>query len=625
MHQVLARRAALPLLSAGLLAFAGCSGGGGGGTQGAAGDTRDSSFARGALAYGGALPAASCDEGASLEGGRSYRVETVSRVDGAPIVFQLFEPAEIDCADGNPLILEGHGYSGSRQTEAEGGALALSASIAELTEAGYSVISIDQRGHGESGGTVRVMDPDFEGEDLIAIVDWAEQHLDWLARDGSGNLTLGSMGSSYGGGYQFLLWAVDPDRRLDAMVPEITWHDLDFSLNPGRVPKSYWGLVLSGAGDANTGFSQDPFIRSTLVEAGATGNFPEAARRFFNYHSPSYFCDNPLGTQVADSGDTSGFTLDPITGLLPITADGGFVVGKPPFSGAPPRVDALIFQGVRDDLFNLNEAYANYQCLQRGGGDVRLLSYPFGHHFLSPNAGLLIEGALSQSVPLDRACGPIDASAAAVAWFDEKLRGIGDADEVITTGRDVCLSLTQDDAIAVPEMPVGGEAFDIALPGDAPVTVLGGVAGVAPTIVPLTTIEEGTDAVAGIPTAEITVSRGSEALDEACLDERVDPILGLGSCDSIVFVGLGIIRAGMPVPDLLEEQVLPIRGLGTHEVDLIGVAERVAPGDQLVLLLYGFQDGFALSFSRDLSVPLVTVSGEVRVPLVSAPTVGGND
>lgn len=592
--------------------LAACGGGGGDVS------TRDSSLARGALAYGGDLPPASCEDGEQLDGGRSYRVEFASRVDGEPVVIQVFEPQAIDCDGRHPLILEGHGYSGSRQTD--DGGFVIGPDIGALTAAGYAVISIDQRGHGESGGTVRVMDPAFEGQDLIAIVDWAEQHLDYLARR-NGNLLLGAVGGSYGGGFQFLLWATDPDSRMDAMVPEITWHDLDYSLNPGQVPKSYWGLVLAGLGDANTQLGQDPFIRATLLESGATGTFPEASRAFFNSHSPSYFCDNPLGLVTGDTGDSSQFTLDPVTGLLPLTADGEFVVEAPSFAGgAPPPVDALIFQGPRDDLFNMNEAFANYQCLKRGGGDVRLLSYPFGHQFLSPNAGLLIEAALTQSVPLDRACGPIDASQAALAFFDDKLRGIGDVDEVVTTGRDICFSLTQGDAVALPEMPIGGEAFAIEGAGGLPVTVPINVAGALPTIVPLTTVGEDINAIAGIPTADITLSRGGEALDEACL-EQSDPLLGLGSCDAIVFVGVGVIRAGLPAPDLINEQVLPLRGIGRHDVELVGIGERLAEGDQLVLMLFGFQDGFALTGSRDLLTPVVTVSGEVALPLLDAPPI----
>ena len=47
-----------------------------------------------------------------------------------------------------------------------------------------------------------------------------------------------------------------------------------------------------------------------------------------------------------------------------------------------------------------------------------------------------------------------------------------------------------------------------------------------------------------------------------------------------MYVGLGVVRllGGelVPgVPDLIEEQVMPLNGLGTHSVELVGVAERI--------------------------------------------------
>ncbi|MEX2476570.1 CocE/NonD family hydrolase [Marinobacter sp.] len=572
------------------------------------------------------LDHASCEHDSNLSGGRHYRVEMPSRVDGAAIVFEVFEPAQFDCRTEHPLILQGHGFSGSRSTEAGDDPLA---PIAPLINAGFTVISIDQRGHGESGGTVRVMDPDFEGEDLVQIVDWAETHLDYLKyRDD--NLLLGGVGGSYGGGFQYLLYNVDPDQRMDAMVPQITWHDLTYSLNQGSVTKNYWAAFLSLTGDTGTGGSMDPFIRSTLIDGILGNRFPEAALDFLHYHSPSYFSDNERGLELFDSGNSQEYLLDPITGRLPITSDGRYVIKTP--QSTPYPVDVLMFQGMRDSLFPFNEAYENYLSMKESGGDVRLLTYPFSHHYLAPNVGLIQETLASFDFYVDAlpelpsqglnalsSCGDIEVNRATVAWFNEKLLAKGNADNVITTGQQICYTLSPGDAISAPEVTVGGQNFPIAndtLGASLPVSALIGPAGVLPTLVPLTTMAEG-GVIAGIPTIDISVSLGLDTLDEACL-ESSDLILSLGTCDAILFVGVGVIKNGFSVPELIDEQVQPIRGLGEHRVQMTGIAERLNEGDQLVLMIYGQHPTFAGAFSRDLVVSTVQVSGEVALPILTS-------
>ncbi len=548
-----------------------------------------------------------------------------SRVDGAAIVFQVFEPSNFDCQQGHPLILQGHGFSGSRTTEAGTDPLA---PIAPLIEAGYAVISIDQRGHGESGGTIRVMDPDLEGQDLIQITDWAEANLDYL-KYRKNNLLLGGVGGSYGGGFQYLLYNVDPDQRMDAMVPQITWHDLTYSLNPGNVTKNYWLAALSLLGDVGTGLSMDPYIRSSLVDGISTGKFPESALAFFHYHSPSYFWQNELNLELFDSNNTNDYLLEPVTGELPVTSDGRYIVKTP--TREPYPVDVLMFQGMRDSLFPFNDAADNYEVLKAAGGDVRLLTYPFSHHYLAPNVGLIQETLAnltfySGELPtlandglnaLTR-CGDISVNDATVAWFNEKLLGEGNADDVITTGQQICYTLTPGDTVSAPDITKGGRSYEASievLGQQLPATVLTGAAGTVPTIVPLETLTEEA-VVAGIPTASLTVSTGLPELDSQCLDSS-DPILQLGTCDAIVFAGVGVIRSNQLVPELIDEQVMPLRGLGVHELELTGIAERLQAGDQLVLMLYGQHPTFAGAFSRDLVVPEVQVSGQVAVPLLS--------
>src|SRR3546814_19316275 len=89
--------------------------------------------------------------------------------------------------------MKGRGEGRAREHAAADGSF-----IKRLNDAGYYVISIDERGFGESSGTVRVMDPEYEGQDLIAVLDWAE-NLEGLRRRNNGAMMVGSYGGSYGG------------------------------------------------------------------------------------------------------------------------------------------------------------------------------------------------------------------------------------------------------------------------------------------------------------------------------------------------------------------------------------------------------------------------------------------
>ena len=174
--------------------------------------------------------------------GTSTDVIIPSNVDGAAIAFTVHEPTVVIEGQKYPLILEGHGYGGSRVKAASRPASGGSGLLSRLLDDGFGIISIDQRGHGDSGGKIRILDPDFEGKDLVQLLDWAEDNLDWLAYR-NGNLLLGATGQSYGGGFQHTIYAHDPKHRLDAIAPEITWHDLRYSLFSGHVFKSFWATL----------------------------------------------------------------------------------------------------------------------------------------------------------------------------------------------------------------------------------------------------------------------------------------------------------------------------------------------------------------------------------------------
>lgn len=570
-------------------------------------------------------PPVSCADDTPRDGGRSYPV-MLNSASGETIAFQVLEPiGGIDCKQGHPLVLHGHGFGGSRNTEG----------FENYREAGFAVISIDQRSFGESTGTVRVMDPEFEGRDLIQILDWAEHNLDYLQyrqepglpRELNPNLVVGAIGGSYGGGFQLLLHGQDPRQRLDALVPDITWHDLRYSLNPGNVIKTGWDLVLVAGGEAgstgNGNGGLDPIIREILAQGATLNRFPEAGLDFFYYHSPAYRCTGEP-VSVSETLDLLNYQINPPA----------FDVEPTPY----PKVDVLLTQGMKDTLFNFNEAWRNFECLKALGGDVRLLTHQSGHilpveapdelqpaDYVDPTAGLLeipgFQGAAGQF-----ACGDISISDATLNWLEHHLQGKPLAGYFEGTDSKVCLSLADGQSVMVPmdefpapdleggvlrgatvvernvatELPVASGYEAVATATQPPAALILGQAGATGAT------------LGGIPTARLTVS---DLAGRSTCEVELDPYAA--GCDPIVFVGLGKRADGESRWQLIDDQIKPVRGLKDQEViELVGVAEVLAPGDELALLIYGFHPQYPASWSRDALVPFVNVEGTVQLPVL---------
>jgi ABC-2 type transport system ATP-binding protein len=571
------------------------------------------------------------------------------------VSFQVFEPNNVDCgklaAGAHPIILHGHGFGGSRTTNKDG--------FQNYLVQGYTVISIDQRGFGDSSGTIRVMDPKAEGKDLIAILDWLESNLYYSAwkndsnerfvpRPDTGiseangdNIVVGAIGGSYGGGYQLLLLAVDERNRLDALAPDIAWHDLRFSLNPGDTIKTGWDLALVAGGDSASyqeGFEDsesptdrglDPYVKETLVQGAATNEFPRDALKWFNYHSTSFWCANQGAAYMPY--EAAAWEPDPNAIYVPVTNE----PNATPMAGEEdrtlPPVDVLLTQGFRDTLFNFNDAWWNYQCLSSLGGDVRLYTHQAGH--------ILEEKAAAITIPDEdgggeQACGSTsleytgDNNGFILNWFNSKLK----QQKVNTGSSDLCLSLADDDAVNIAAekfIAPGGNtdgytrvnvtADNIPNGALAAATVANG-----PTVIELAQINSDSGAIlAGIPSVSVTVSTaGSEARTE-CAPPKV-PTLRTG-CDSIVFVGIGQQIGGQTDWDLVDDQIYPLRGLGEHDVNLNGIAERISKGNKLALLVYGYHPQFPASFSRDATIAAVNLRGQVDLPLYAVTAEGEID
>lgn len=563
--------------------------------------------------------------------GTVYRQEVVSEKTGDTTVIQVMEPTRLEQGKTYPLVLHGHGYGGTRDATPSG-------FQQRLRDAGYYVISIDERGFGESSGTVRVMSPDYEGQNLIAVLDWAEG-LEGLRRDDSGRMVVGSYSGSYGGMYQFLLAGADPKQRLRVIAPDITPHDLTYSLNSNNVIKSGYVLVLAAGGEAggiqgalsapsaatpmNLAPTQDAAIFETLISGALTNSIPEAGINFFKYHSVAYFCEGqPAGEQP-------------------------FLFASPDPREVPPRpfakIDALITQGFRDTLFNFNDGLGNYECLKARGGDVRLLTHQSGHILpvsltSVPGPDGTLEDALDpfyaaltlpnfQDAGGTRSCGTLALDEVQFAWFEEKLQGkSGAMDAALPSKSDVCLSLAEGDAITMHEVKKGGQSFEI--DGSTPqlnsaLGVLGAALGNGAreallATQPLYTAPAGGAIIAGLPTMTLKLEGLSGLEQPTCALP-----LNIGACDPILLLGIGHRKAGTERWDLIDDQLTPVRGFGEHVGVMSGIAERLAEGDQLALLVYGFHAQYPVTWSRDLFVPALNVSGSVALPLLQPTEITG--
>jgi len=558
--------------------------------------------------------------------GSSYRQAIAVAKTGDTQVIQVFEPTRLEPGKTYPLVLHGHGYGGTR--------MATPSEFAQrLRDAGYYVISIDERGFGESSGTVRVMGPDHEGQMLIAMLDWAEG-LEGLRRGSDGKMVVGSYGGSYGGMYQFLLAGVDPQQRLRVIAPDITPHDLTYSLNSGDVIKSGYALALSAGGESGgiqgalaapsqetmttLAPNQDPAIYETLVGGALTNRFQEAGTAFFKYHSVAYFCD---GEPAAEQ---------PFMFATPDPRE----VAPRPFA----KIDALITQGFRDTLFNFNDAFANYECLKARGGDVRLLTHQSGHILpasltsVPAQEGATLEDALDpffaaltapnfQDAGGSRRCGSLELDEVMFAWFEQKLQGRNALNAALPSGSDVCLSLAEGDAVVVRDVKQGGSSFDIDASNPQFSSVLGVIGaalgnGFREQLLAtqrLYTAPAGGAVLAGLPTMALQIAglSGQEQTDCAIP-------LNIGACDPILLLGIGHRRAGSERWDLIDDQLTPLRGFGAHSGPMSGIAERLGEGDELALLVYGFHAQYPVTWSRDLLVPALNLSGSVQLPLLGA-------
>jgi ABC-2 type transport system ATP-binding protein len=474
--------------------------------------------------------------------------------DGTEIAITVFKPAGASTNSQVPVILHSHGWGGSRQTTVSG-------AVQEFLDAGFGVVSIDQRGHGESSGEATVQDPTKETEDIKAVIDFVAG-LNWVKRDkGRANdPVLGAIGGSYGGGYQTMTAldeiADEGRTRFNALAPEITWYDLPESLAPQKVVRSAWNTLLYGVGA--------PMLPQYVHEAFAWGST----------------------TGLWPDGTVYGEKVDGVPDL-----DSEFHKHSPVAfveKGIRINVPVLLRQGTSDNLFNLNEGLDIFQ--KAVTSKARKNSY-----FVAYNGGHALPNVLPPGTSAGSdACSPDGSfTQLTIDFFKRTLSGASTKGllpsryNLTTAAGDKCLhldSLDSSDPIAVDPLGTGSTIS---------------TAGVG---APLNfAIAEGPITLAGIP--KLTGTATTTALD------------------SRSFFGLSV---GTSPADarVLQNNVMPLRKIlpgqdEKFEIRLPGVVAEVPEGQSLFLTVSPISD---MSFEHGSRVPGAVVLNGVELTLPEAAT-----
>jgi ABC-2 type transport system ATP-binding protein len=358
---------------------------------------------------------------------------TITSFDGTKIAAHWFVGKGVGPGERAPTILEGPGWSSGGDTNSGGsgpdaGAIFGVPGISNFVSHGYNVLTWDPRGFGQSGGTVEIDDPRYEGRDVQALIDWVtkqpEAQMDQSCASSRGRRksgrkrarrrvtcatssddpTIGMAGASYGGGIQLVSAALD--KRIDAIAPTIAWHSLLTSLFPEGNIKLGWGSLLIALGvegtlpgglnsPATAAGRQDPHFYSILTNGLASGTTTQDDLDWMASHGPADLVDRI-------------------------------------------HVPTLIMQGTVDTLFPLDEGVTNFDQIgdntlrtaaissrakrkrkrgRRSTSDVQRV--PVKMVWFCGGHGVCLTGAGPGSDYLDQR---------QLAWFDRYLRGKQDAD-----------------------------------------------------------------------------------------------------------------------------------------------------------------------------------------------------
>jgi predicted acyl esterase len=371
----------------------------------------------------------------------------------------LYVPPGATAATPAPALLTTNGFGGTKTDQAdyaqafgEQGYVTLAYTGLGFVDGDNCPITLDDVEH--DGAAASQLIRFLGGDPAVAAVDdetGQPVRIDQVLLEGDPaayDPLVGMVGGSYGGQIQFAAAAAERGNgtdRLDAIVPQITWNDLSFSLAPENsglpqrsatsasvsspgtgVFKYQWALLFTTLGVGNglqdAPSPADPAAWRQYVENNCANFEPQVCQALLEVATLGY----PSAASIAflRSNSVSSY-MDQI------------------------RVPTLLGQGQADTLFTLQESVATYASLRSQGTPVALQWQSWGHSDSTPVAGELDERHPQRTVQ----------GRAILAWFDHYVRGRGQAPaQNFTYFRDWVYAATGDARKAyasAPSYPVG--------------------------------------------------------------------------------------------------------------------------------------------------------------------------
>ena len=525
----------------------------------------------------------------------------------------LYVPDGVSAANPAPVVINAHGFNGSKETNDNG--------MNELlAKAGYVVFAYSSRGFGETNRKIGLDSVDYDVKDVRQLIDWLAQR-PMILRDGPKDPRLGMVGPSYGGGIQLQVAGVDD--RVDVIVPYITWHSLVSSLSPNYL---------------NTDLR--------LQKGRPTGVFKEEWTSLFFASGNGQVLTSPPGSDL--DGEPCVNFVEPLCRVyFESVAEGRATaetveILKTASPATPPRlrnidIPTLLIQGQSDTLFTVNEAAANYTAIKANGAPVKMIWHDGGHGYPYADGEL---NFLQQRT---------------LAWFDRYLSG----DKSVATGPGFEYYRRWADGKGAarygtaPRYPVGKPAT-LFLSGDQ------------------TLVERRADATAGDVSFLSPGAGGPTSYSETSNFQNTEPFKSIAARDApgtfaaftteplagpMTVVGIPTVAfplTSLPAPDaqlfaklydvapdgsttLVRRLVAPIRATdlgGTLQAQLVGIAHRFEK-DHAIRLVFAATDAaygnqrvpttYTMSIKpgeATLSLPLVTTETQAVLPRTATDPTG---